>query len=59
MRRCLLAAKAGKLIREKMVKGSDSVVKLLGNVLNRLQQTAGREAFRERARSLKKEDQRQ
>ena len=59
MRRCLLTAKAGKLIREKMVKNSDSVVKLLRNVLNRLQQTTDREVFRERARNLKKKNQRQ
>ena len=59
MRRCLLTAKAGKLIREKMVKNSDSVVKLLRNVLNRLQQTVDRETFRERARNLKKKNKRQ
>ena len=38
----------------KMVKDSDLVVKLLGNVLNRLQQTFDRETFKERAKSLKK-----
>ena len=36
MKKCLLAAKAGKLIREKMVKNGDSVVTLLWDVLNRL-----------------------
>ena len=54
MKRCLLTVKTGKLIREKMVKSNDSIVKLLKNVLNRLQQTVGREVFRERAKNLKK-----
>ena len=60
MKRCLLAAKAGKLIREKMVKSNDSVVTLLKNVLNRnCQQTIDRDVFTERARCLKKKNQRQ
>ena len=37
-----------------MVKDNDSVVKFLGNVLNRLQQTTDRETFKKRAKNLKK-----
>ena len=36
VRRCLLTAKAGKLIREKMMRNDNSIVTLLWDVLNRL-----------------------